>query len=165
MFSLIFFRCRGTTKWVHQACIQRWVDEKQKGDYMLAVECPQCGTRYVIHLPRGNYFVTLLDKGEQLIQYLVPRVTGGVCVGSLYWICVTFGAVSLMQIMGQQRALIVMERAGKNTFDINRNFMFSNELNLFGENCYVSNNEMYFQILCSYWFRFRWFLLFYFLEK
>ena len=23
-------RCRGTTKWVHQACIQRWVDEKQK---------------------------------------------------------------------------------------------------------------------------------------
>jgi len=104
-------RCRGTTKWVHQACIQRWVDEKQKGDYMLAVECPQCGTRYVIHLPSGNYFVTLLDKGEQCIQYLVPRITGGVCVGSLYWICVTFGAVSLMQVMGQQRALIVMERA------------------------------------------------------
>ena len=106
------FRCRGTTKWVHQACIQRWVDEKQKGDYMLAVECPQCGTRYVIHLPSGNYFVTLLDKGEQCIQYLVPRITGGVCVGSLYWICVTFGAVSLMQVMGQKRALIVMERCG-----------------------------------------------------
>merc|ERR1712088_1121502 len=26
-------RCRGTSKWVHQACIQRWVDEKQKGNF------------------------------------------------------------------------------------------------------------------------------------
>jgi len=24
-------RCRGTAKWVHQECLQRWVDEKQQG--------------------------------------------------------------------------------------------------------------------------------------
>ena len=33
ILNLIFVvRCRGTTKWVHQACIQRWIDEKQKGN-------------------------------------------------------------------------------------------------------------------------------------
>lgn len=24
-------RCRGTAKWVHPECLQRWVDEKQQG--------------------------------------------------------------------------------------------------------------------------------------
>ena len=80
---------------------------------MAAVECPQCGTKYVIHLPCGSYFVALLDKGELLIQRISPIIAGGVCVGSLYWTCVTFGAVTLMQTMGQHRCLIVMERAGK----------------------------------------------------
>ena len=23
-------KCRGTAKWVHQSCLQRWIDEKQK---------------------------------------------------------------------------------------------------------------------------------------
>jgi len=102
-------RCRGTTKWVHQACIQRWLDEKQKGNNMAAVECPQCGTKYVIHLPAGSYIVTLLDNCELLIQRVSPIIAGGVCVGSLYWTCVTFGAVTVMQTLGQQRGLVVME--------------------------------------------------------
>jgi len=41
-------RCRGTTKWVHQACIQRWIDEKQKGNTAAKVTCPQCNTEYTI---------------------------------------------------------------------------------------------------------------------
>lgn len=103
-------RCRGTTKWVHQACIQRWVDEKQKGNNMATVECPQCGTKYVIHLPIGSYFVTLLDNCELLIQRVSPIIAGGVCVGSLYWTCVTFGSVTVMQALGQQKGLIFMEK-------------------------------------------------------
>jgi len=49
--------CRGTTKWVHQGCIQRWVDEKQKGHAGHAVACPQCNTEYIIVYPNmGEYF-------------------------------------------------------------------------------------------------------------
>lgn len=44
-------KCRGTTKWVHQMCIQRWIDEKQKGDCFSKVPCPQCGTIYHIVFP------------------------------------------------------------------------------------------------------------------
>ena len=79
---------------------------------MAAVECPQCGTKYVINLPAGSYFVTLLDNSELLIQRVSPIIAGGVCVGSLYWTCVTFGAVTVMQTLGQQRGLIFMEKRG-----------------------------------------------------
>lgn len=34
-------KCSGTTKWVHQSCLQRWVDEKQKGNAFKRVNCPQ----------------------------------------------------------------------------------------------------------------------------
>ena len=104
-------RCRGTTKWVHQACIQRWVDEKQKGNNMAQVECPQCGTEYTIRFPNASFLVSILDQGEVLVQRVCPIVAGGVCVGSLYWTCVTFGAVTLMQTVGHDRGLILMERA------------------------------------------------------
>lgn len=43
--------CRGTTKWVHQGCIQRWVDEKQIGRAGARVACPQCNTEYIIVYP------------------------------------------------------------------------------------------------------------------
>lgn len=37
---------------VHQACLQRWVDEKQKGNRTGKVSCPQCNTEYIIILPQ-----------------------------------------------------------------------------------------------------------------
>lgn len=104
-------KCRGTTKWVHQACIQRWVDEKQKGNTSVKVECPQCGTTYVIRFPKPTFVVAILDSGDMLIQKLCPIITGGVCVGSIYWTMVTFGAVTVMQTVGHDRSLVVMERA------------------------------------------------------
>ena len=65
-------KCRGTTKWVHQACIQRWVDEKQKGNNSAEVECPQCGMAYVIKLPRANAIVAVLDTIDKVVQKLCP---------------------------------------------------------------------------------------------
>nr|AAH49066.1 March5l protein [Danio rerio] len=44
-------RCKGCTKWIHQSCLQRWLDEKQKGNSGGAVSCPQCGTEYRIVFP------------------------------------------------------------------------------------------------------------------
>ena len=80
---------------------------------MAPVECPQCNTKYRIRFPDGSFLVSVLDSGELLIHRVCPIVAGGVCVGSLYWTCVTFGAVTLMQTVGQHRCLILMERAGR----------------------------------------------------
>ena len=38
-------------------------------------------------------------------------ISGGVCVGSICWTMVTFGAVTLMQTVGHDRSLVIMERA------------------------------------------------------
>jgi len=104
-------KCRGTTKWVHQACMQRWVDEKQKGNLNINVECPQCNTAYVIQFPHPTFVVSILDSGDLFIQKICPIITGGACVGSMYWTILTFGAVTLMQTVGHDRALIMMEKA------------------------------------------------------
>lgn len=104
-------RCRGTTKWVHQVCIQRWVDEKQKGNNYAGVSCPQCGTEYFIKFPDAGGIVRILDAFDKLIGRLCPVIAGGVGVGSLYWTCVTYGAVTVMQITGHERGLCLMETA------------------------------------------------------
>ena len=79
---------------------------------MAAVECPQCGTKYNIHLPDSSYIIALFDNIEVLIQRGSPMLLGGVVVGSVYWTSVTYGAVTLMQTLGQNTSLIVMERRG-----------------------------------------------------
>lgn len=104
-------KCRGTTKWVHQACIERWVDEKQKGYILGDVQCPQCGTTLVIKFPKPNFVVTVLDTVDKFIQKLCPVVAGAFCVGSLYWTGVTFGAVTVMQAVGHDAGLVIMERS------------------------------------------------------
>ena len=114
LFDFICFllnRCRGTTKWVHQACMQRWIDEKQKGNLNINVECPQCNTAYVIQFPHPTFVVSILDSGDLFIQKICPIITGGACVGSMYWTILTFGAVTLMQTVGHDRALVMMEKA------------------------------------------------------
>jgi len=103
--------CKGTTKWVHQVCIQRWVDEKQKGNNSTGVSCPQCGNSYSIQFPPSGPLVRILDALDKLVGRLCPVVAGGVCVGSLYWTCVTYGAVTVMQVSGHEHGLNLMETA------------------------------------------------------
>jgi len=103
--------CKGTTKWVHQVCIQRWVDEKQKGNNSTGVVCPQCGADYIIQFPASPPFLRLLDALDKLVGRLCPVIAGGVCVGSLYWTCVTYGAVTVMQVAGHSDGLTLMENA------------------------------------------------------
>ena len=103
--------CRGTTKWVHQTCIQRWVDEKQKGNPAGRVTCPQCGTEYLILLPSVGTVVFLLDSIDSIVVRVCPFMAAGIVVGSIYWTAVTYGAVTVMQVVGQNEGMTVMEKA------------------------------------------------------
>lgn len=117
-------KCSGTTKWVHQVnkhkltvcnapnsiltalglsifflslqnCLQRWVDEKQKGNAFKRVNCPQCRTEYIIVFPEMGTFVSILEGIDSIIKRLSPFLAAGVIVGSLYWTAVTYGAVTV----------------------------------------------------------------------
>ncbi|KAJ8684285.1 hypothetical protein QAD02_020077 [Eretmocerus hayati] len=102
--------CRGTAKWVHQRCIQRWVDEKQKGRAGAHVACPQCNTEYIIVYPNMGPLVVILDTIDGLIFRVCPLIAAGIVVGCVYWTAVTFGAVTVMQVMGHEDGLSVMEQ-------------------------------------------------------
>lgn len=104
-------RCQGTTKWVHQHCLQRWIDEKQRGNTALKVNCRQCSTEYVILFPSFGIFVYMMDLADRLLYKVCPFVAAGVVVGSVYWTAVTYGAVTVMQVLGHKEGLHVMEEA------------------------------------------------------
>ncbi|XP_060529374.1 E3 ubiquitin-protein ligase MARCHF5 [Cylas formicarius] len=103
--------CRGTTKWVHQSCLQRWVDEKQKGGNMGKVTCPQCQTEYIIVFPNMGMLVLILDTVDGIIYKGCPFMAAGIVVGAVYWCAVTYGAITVMQVIGQKEGLSVMEQA------------------------------------------------------
>lgn len=109
-------RCRGTTKWVHQTCLQRWIDEKQKGNTTLNVVCPQCHTEYIIVFPKlgclalAGPIVYAMDLCDRIIYKFCPFVAAGVMIGSVYWTGVTYGAVTVLQILGQKEGLSYMEQ-------------------------------------------------------
>ncbi|XP_028146430.1 E3 ubiquitin-protein ligase MARCHF5 [Diabrotica virgifera virgifera] len=103
--------CRGTTKWVHQACLQRWVDEKQKGGNLGKVTCPQCQTEYIIVFPNMGVLVLVLDTVDSFIYKGCPFLAAGIVVGAIYWCAVTYGAITIMQVIGQKEGLAIMEQA------------------------------------------------------
>ncbi|XP_065821462.1 E3 ubiquitin-protein ligase MARCHF5 [Labrus bergylta] len=104
-------RCKGCTKWIHQSCLQRWLDEKQKGNSGGAVSCPQCGTEYHITFPKMGPLVYFLQQVDRALSRASPFAAVGVVVGTVYWSAVTYGAVTVMQVVGHKKGLYVMERA------------------------------------------------------
>lgn len=104
-------KCRGTSKWVHQACIQRWVDEKQKGGTLGKVFCPQCQAEYIIVFPDMGTLVLILDTLDNVVYKSCPFFAAGILVGAAYWSAVTYGAITVMQVVGHKEGLAVMEQA------------------------------------------------------
>lgn len=43
-------------------------------------------------------FVALLDTIEEMTHKICPFIAGGVLLGSIYWIAITYGAVTVMQV-------------------------------------------------------------------
>lgn len=81
-------KCKGTLRWVHQSCLQRWVDEKQKGNTFRSVNCQQCQTEYIIVLPSMGLVADIVEAVDSLIRKSSPFLAAGLFVGSLYWTAV-----------------------------------------------------------------------------
>ncbi|KAH8238486.1 hypothetical protein KR032_007656, partial [Drosophila birchii] len=102
-------KCRGTTKWVHQSCLYRWIDEKQNGNHRRAVVCQQCQTEYIIQFPKMNKIATALECIDYAVRRICPFLTAGVFFGCVYWTALTYGAFTVVQIVGQKRGIELIE--------------------------------------------------------
>ncbi|EDV22703.1 uncharacterized protein TRIADDRAFT_58535 [Trichoplax adhaerens] len=105
--------CKGTSAWVHQACLQRWIDEKQNGVADFAVSCPQCGIEYIIAYPQRGFLMKLLDAGEKVTDALSPYITVTILLGSLYWSAVSYGAVTMVQVLGHNDGWNLIEKSDR----------------------------------------------------
>lgn len=61
--------------------------------------------------PKCGLFVRILDFLDRIICKACPFLAGGILVGSVYWTAVTYGAVTIMQVLGHKEGLNVMEKA------------------------------------------------------
>ncbi|XP_003745079.1 E3 ubiquitin-protein ligase MARCH5 [Galendromus occidentalis] len=104
-------KCKGTTKWVHQQCLQRWIDEKQRVNHTQRVNCPQCNTEYLIFFPKFGPFVYVLDLVDRLLYRVSPLLTAAVVLGSVYWSALTYGGITILLVSGQNEGVRIIEQA------------------------------------------------------
>ncbi|XP_020803913.1 E3 ubiquitin-protein ligase MARCH5-like [Drosophila serrata] len=105
-------QCRGTTKWVHQSCLYRWIDEKMNSNQesgIHTVSCPQCKTEYIIVYPRIGHLGMALEALDIVISGMCSLLTSGIIVCWLYWTAVTFGAVTFLQVVGHDNGMAIMQ--------------------------------------------------------
>lgn len=102
-------RCKGTAKWVHRSCLNRFIEEKRKVHFDDRVKCPQCNTRYIVKAPKMGFMYTFLDEIDVQVQRVSPIVVGFMLAKAIYWCAVTHGAVTVMTVMGCDEGLGVLE--------------------------------------------------------
>ncbi|XP_030564647.1 E3 ubiquitin-protein ligase MARCH5 [Drosophila novamexicana] len=103
-------QCRGSTKWVHESCLYRWIDEKQNGNSRTKVSCMQCRVEYIIIFPKVSRMAMILERFQDLVRQCSPFVAASAFLGSVYWTAVTYGGITVIQVFGQQRGMELMEK-------------------------------------------------------
>jgi len=66
--------CKKSMKWVHNICLNRWVDEKQNGNAFLPVKCPFCLTPYEFEYPDENFIFKPISLFENTVLFLTNNV-------------------------------------------------------------------------------------------
>lgn len=106
-------RCKGTTRWVHDHCLQRWFDEKQHGNPTLKVFCPQCKTEYSIKYPALNNALVLIDSFHNFLDKVCPFMLCSFAFLSVFWSAVGFGGLALVQIFGRKDWWGILEKSDR----------------------------------------------------
>lgn len=103
-------RCRGALKWVHQACLQRWISEQlHNKSESSTISCQICGMPYQIIYPTAGLIYSLLHSIDKTTRSMSFVLTGGIIFGSFYWSAVTYGAMTVMQVYGHRQGLQAMQ--------------------------------------------------------
>ena len=97
--------CIGATKWVHQSCLQQWIDEKQKMSSSVLVQCPQCKYNYRIVYPPSSpplYIFEYVDRG---VTFISPIILASLTAATLYWSSFSHGVSTIMLAVGWDQAV------------------------------------------------------------
>jgi len=104
-------KCKGSMKWVHEDCLQRWIDEKQKRVHSLRVSCSQCKTNYILSFPPASRFIRFIEQYDKLLYGSSPFVAVSILVGSLYLCSASYGFITIIQVMGYEDGRRLIDEA------------------------------------------------------
>lgn len=99
-------RCRGINKWVHEACLSRWIDEKQLLNPDVPVSCPQCHTEYIIIIPPVCRFGQFLERVESTYDMICVTL---LIATVAYFGLLSYGALTLHQMVGHERCMQLLK--------------------------------------------------------
>ncbi|KAH8245317.1 hypothetical protein KR032_008546 [Drosophila birchii] len=103
-------RCRGSNKWVHGACLSRWITEKELLAPDVPVTCTQCRTEYIVVMPPLCRFDALLNRLDKEYERLCPSILMGIMSGTVYFSGVSYGALTLLELSGNEIVLQLLQQ-------------------------------------------------------
>ncbi|KAH8289406.1 hypothetical protein KR054_004605 [Drosophila jambulina] len=103
-------RCRGSNKWVHEACLSRWINEKEQLAPDVPVTCTQCRTEYIVVMPPLCRFDAVLNRLDKEYERLCPSVLMGIMSGTVYFSGVSYGALTLLELSGNEVVLQLLQQ-------------------------------------------------------
>lgn len=69
--------CKGSTKWVHQICINQWIDEVQSGNATKEIRCPYCRTNFAFEFPTPSFFFRSLSQLDSCYTGFCSTIAAG----------------------------------------------------------------------------------------
>ncbi|KAI8080583.1 hypothetical protein BDF21DRAFT_339694 [Thamnidium elegans] len=90
--------CKCTLE-AHQSCLLDWIAENQKASPTKKVRCPQCSLPYIL-AQNDNITLALLTVVDTLARTTAPYITVLGIGCSLLITCTTYGAFSVMALLG-----------------------------------------------------------------
>jgi len=89
--------CKGSTKWVHQMCINKWIDEVQGGNASKEIRCPYCKNLFAYVFPTASFFYRALATIDTCYTHFCKTVSEGQIVGMLSFAAIASGAAEVFK--------------------------------------------------------------------
>ncbi|XP_034139194.1 E3 ubiquitin-protein ligase MARCHF5 [Drosophila guanche] len=104
-------RCRGSTKWVHRVCLNRWIDAQQRQLQQpnQPIVCTQCLTQYIMVLPPLNAFDRTLQWLFRFYNSVCHSMMPGTLSSVVYLSAGAYGAITMIQIFGFRVAMTLIK--------------------------------------------------------
>ncbi|CAG9760908.1 unnamed protein product [Ceutorhynchus assimilis] len=113
--------CRGTAKWVHHSCLQRLVVQQFLENIFRGiggVYCPQCLTPYIVNYPVTSALALRLMEANAWYNQISLRIVFFFFMFAYYWFAVTYGAITVLQVLGLEKCSAMWGQASLLTVSV-----------------------------------------------
>jgi len=101
--------CKGSTKWVHQSCINHWIDEVQRGNASKEIRCPYCRDLFAFEFPNPSLFYKSLNLVDSCYSSACNTITEGSIIGIVSFVVLGYGAQTVFKKQIKEVLLLAQE--------------------------------------------------------